>query len=90
MNPSPANFKTVLNILAKATVKRIKPGPPIKAPITLNKPWINLLPFSGSNAESRPSDKVVARPKRFFNKGAKVKLPTFAPKLVTDTTSELI
>ena len=88
--PSFANFITVLNILKNATENTANPGPDKKDPITLNKPCTKALPFSGSKAESKESDKVVAIPTRLVKRGPKVILPNFSAKLVTETVNSFI
>ena len=68
-----------LNILINPA--HINPGPAINFPIPPNKPWINLLPFSGSKAFVKASDTELKMFKRFFTAG----LATRPPKLAANS-----
>ena len=89
-NPSFANLATRANIFINAVVKITTAGPLRKVPIVLNKPFINTLPFSGSNALSKNSVNLVVSPIKFSKSGPNVTEPILSAREVSPAIRALI
>ena len=89
-SPSLANLATKAKILINAAVKTTTAGPLKKLPIALNKPFIKVLPFSGSRALSKNSVNFVVNPIKFSKSGPNVIDPILSARDVNPCTNTLI